>query len=61
MATVSERTTTVQIATRVPADIAERLEELAEENERTMAAELRLAARRYVNAEKPREAAARPA
>lgn len=45
MAAVTE---TVQIAARVPADLADRLAVLAEKAERSVSAELRVALRSYV-------------
>lgn len=45
MADVTETTT---IAVRIPSDLADRLEELAAENERTLSGEVRVALRAHV-------------
>lgn len=50
-------TSTVQIATVVPADLADNLRELARRNERSQAAELRLAVRAWIEAAGAKEAA----
>lgn len=54
MAAVTE---TVQIAARVPAEMAQALAELAKANERTPSQEIRLAIRTHLAAESERSAA----
>ncbi len=53
---MTEPTETVQVATMVPAPLAEAIREMAQEAERSIAAELRLAIKSWVDAAQ-REAA----
>ena len=49
--------TTVQLATLVPAELADRLRALAQQAERSQAAELRLAVKAWIDAAEQRDAA----